>query len=246
MQQHPSEKESHQAAHKDAAILLDCPHCHSFISEKNLDASKKIAKCSYCDHVFSFDKEGYWDPFGLPTETQPLGLEMLRLPSFLEFKIDHYRTNTGIWPLIGFTFIWNLLLLFFIVPLLLSKQFDQLPFISVHLLAGLFMMWKVFAALFNRSNVHIDSHNICLATKPFKILNRSKCIPTSEVKQLSVESIRTVNSKGHTQMNHVLFLHKQSGDKIKLLEALDVKTLYYLEKEIERFLEIEDSSTGTN
>ena len=89
-------------------------------------------------------------------------------------------------------------------------------------------------------------HFLRQTLKPFKILNRSKCIPTSEVKQLSVESIRTVNSKGHTQMNHVLFLHKQSGDKIKLLEALDVKTLYYLEKEIERFLEIEDSSTGTN
>jgi hypothetical protein len=124
------------------------------------------------------------------------------------------------------------------IPIFLGKESHLFPFISLHLMAGLFLIWNVFARLFNETIVYIDDQNICIRTKPFKIWNRSKCIPTLEIKKLSTETIHTEYSKGQKVINHVLYINKKSGDIIKLLDGLDKKTLFYLEKEIERFLHI--------
>ena len=219
-------------------ILLDCPICHSFISEKDLLEDKKRAKCGHCDHVFSFEEDGYWDPFGLPTETQPAGLELLRLPSFLEFKVSHRHSSKDIWPLIFFTLFWNIFIIAFVIGLLASGDIAEIPVISVHFIAGLFLLWKVFAKLFNETTIHIDKDQIRIETTPFKIWKRVVTIETDLVEKLYVKTNKRM-SKGRVKIDHSLHARLKNGDKIDLMNDLDQKTLFYLEKEIERYLKID-------
>ena len=90
-------------------LLLDCPACHSFISQADINEDKSIASCGHCDHVFQLDDAQYWDPFGPPPSAQPDGIEVLRLRSMIELRIRHYQNvDKKELGFIGiFSLLWN-------------------------------------------------------------------------------------------------------------------------------------------
>lgn len=230
-----------KAIPKELPILIDCPECHSFISEHDINQEKKIAKCIHCNYVFSYVDETYWDPFGLPTATQPGGLELLRLPSFMEIKIDHYHTNRGdFWGLLFFTIIWNLFLLIIVFSGIPEQGYAILAFTSIHFLAGLGLIWIVLGRLFNKTLVHLDHHQLYVSTGPFRVFKRRQCFDVANMDQFYVVSHNSYDSKGRKSTHYSLQAHFADGTSIKILADLDPKTLYYLEKEIERYLNIED------
>lgn len=78
---------------KEVPLLLDCPQCLSFISEKDINQTDGLAKCSHCDHIFPFKEVLEKGPIGFPFQFQPAGLEILKLESLLEFKISHFKSQ---------------------------------------------------------------------------------------------------------------------------------------------------------
>ena len=222
-------------------VLIDCPQCHSFISTADINQNNKIAKCSHCNHIFSYDDQDYWDPFGLPTATQPAGLEVLRLPNFMEIKIQHFQTsNQNFWSLLFFTIIWNIFLLVFVFAGISSGEYMVLAFTSVHLMVGLGLIFNVFSKLFNYTRVYIDDKQLCINTGPLNFFKKSQCFDVADIKQLFVRTTEHRNSKGHKVINHALLTQNEDGTSTLLINNLDQKTLYYLEKEIERYLKIVD------
>ena len=225
--------------------LLDCPQCHSFIGADSVNTQKHIAKCTHCDHVFNYETESHWDPFGPPLETQPDGIEILRLQSLLELRIKHRQSTDKIGTIftLGFSVLWNLLLMPFVFFILSSGQWMLLLFISLHLFAGVSMLWRVLSQLFNTSTIEVNRDRLSIETLPFAWLgNRSKDIPVNQVKQLFVSRSKAKNSKaGPSYSLHVLL---KSGKRVLLLSGLDRKTLMYLEAQIEHYMQIEDYPVG--
>ncbi|MCB0686521.1 MAG: hypothetical protein KDC53_08350 [Saprospiraceae bacterium] len=222
-------------------VLIDCPQCHSFISEEDLDKKNKLAKCNHCNHVFSYDDQDYWDPFGLPMVTQPEGLEVLRLPTFMEIKIDHYRTSRqSFWPLLLMTIFWNGILSIFIFNGLSSGNYTTLLFTSVHLLVGLFLIGNVLGTIFNHTDIYVDQQQICISIGPITLRQKRKCFAVENITQLLVKRTESVNTKGQRKISHSLLAKTNNGKTYTLLEYLDHKTLVFLEKEIEYYLKIED------
>lgn len=235
---HKSERTYHSGHSKlpdEEVTLLDCPQCASFISSVDINQKNKIAKCSHCDHVFSFVEDGYWDPFGIPGETMPAGLELLKLPSFLDIRINHYESRSGsIWPLMLFSGFWNIVLLVSVVVMFRTDTLASLPFISLHLLAGLYLLWQLFGTLFNKTSIHIDEQKLCMHTKPFKI-NSRKCYHRKNIVQLDTYRMRVKTKNGHTY-KEVLSIRLNNGKNPVLLQGLDTNTLQHVEKEIEKYL----------
>ncbi len=223
--------------------LLDCPVCHSFLSSSDVNMEKGMAKCSHCNHVFSFEEDGYWDPFGLPTDTQPTGLEVLRLQSLLEIKLRHYsnKNKGGFGFIFLFTILWNAALLPFLYIIISSGQIHFLLFISIHLLAGLSMLWNVLGTIFNESIVEVTSHSLKVVTKPFPWFRRGNIeVSTSEIEQLYVSRTKSEKKTLSNDSGLSLYVLTKKGTRHLLLSGLDKKTLHYIEKEIEHYLKIED------
>ncbi len=226
---------------REAPTLLDCPQCHSFIASNHINEDKKIAKCDHCNHVFSYQTDQYWDPFGPPLETQPEGLEVLKLPSLLELRIKHRegtnRTNT--FATLAFGLLWNIMLLPFLFFIVTSGQWYILLFISMHLFAGASMLWSVLGNLFNETTVEVNQHQMVQRTSPFAFgKQRERLIPISSIKQLSVT--RSRSKKHQSGSNYTLNVLLISGKNIPLVSGLDKQTLEYVEQQVEGYLGIQD------
>ncbi len=238
------EKYKEAAGLKDKdPTLMDCPVCHSFLSASDVNMEKGMAKCGHCNHVFSFEEDGYWDPFGLPTDTQPSGLEVLRLQSLLEIKLRHFSNQPkgGFGFVFLFTILWNAALLPFLYTIISSGQIHFLLFISIHLIAGLSMLWNVLGTIFNESTVEVTSHSLKVITKPFAWFGRGNIeIPASDIAQLYVSRTKNRKKTPNSDSGLSLYVLTKKGKHHLLLSGLDRKTLHYIEKEIEHYLKIED------
>ena len=238
------QKKHHEEEGKllEQPTLLDCPQCHSFIASDHINEDKQIAKCGHCDHVFDYKTEGYWDPFGPPLETQPEGLEVLRLQSLLELRLKHrhHVDRLGTFSTLAFSLLWNIMLLPFIFFVITSGQWYILFFISLHLFVGASLLWHVLGNLFNETTIEVSSQNLILQTTPFAgIKSRKRIIPSDQIDQLFVS--RSKSNRPKTGPNLALRVRLHSGKTIELVTGLDKKTLQFLERQVEDYLGIENT-----
>ena len=233
------DKYQQKVALEQTPTLLDCPQCHSFIASDHINEKKQTAKCGHCNHVFNYETDGYWDPFGPPLDTQPEGLEVLRLSSLLELRIKHREATDRVNTLatLGFGLMWNIMLL--------PSYFSLLPVVSgisycssaLHLFAGVSMLWSVLGNLFNETTVEVNQQYLLTKTTPFAWWNqRAKEIPVTDVQQLFVTRSRSKKNKGGP--SYALHATLKSGKHLALISGLDQKTLQYVEREVERYLNI--------
>ncbi len=236
---------SRQPKYRDAEqreahpLLLDCPSCHSFISEENIHKEKSIATCGYCDHVFQLDDDTYWDPFGPAMANQPAGIEVLRLKSMLSIQVKHASSkDKAELAFMGFfALMWNAALGAFIWNAASSGIWVVLLFASIHLIAGITMLWNFLSGVFNNTTIDVTERAIVIKTKPFSLPGRRELhIPSHEVKQLFVKSTKR-KSQGS---GFGLYLQMRDGKKKLLVAGLDRSTLTYLEREVEQQLGIKD------
>ncbi|NND08180.1 MAG: hypothetical protein HKN87_17505 [Saprospiraceae bacterium] len=223
----------------DQPLLLDCPACHSFISQGDINEQKSIASCSHCDHVFQIDDAENWDPFGPSLSAQPTGIEVLRLRSMLELRIKHLQSvdRKELGFLAFFSLLWNGALLPFVFNIISSGTWILLLFISVHLVAGISMLWYLLTSIFNTTSIDVTKQQVRISTSPITLPGTNEVIiQTPEIDQLFVSTTKT-NSPGG---NYGLYLLMKNGKKIKLLDKLNRTTLMQIEQEIEKYLEISD------
>ncbi len=226
---------------KTESLLLDCPECNSFISAQDVDIEHGRAKCSHCDHVFSFEEAKQSDPIAPPDHTQPAGLDVLRLRSMLDIQIRHLHAfdNRGFGFVMFFTLLWNAALLPFLFYIFSSGQIYLLLFISMHLFAGIYLISDVLGKLFNKTSIEVDPRQIRVTTGPVVLPGqKEKILETSKIEQLFVT--RTKGQRKPGVANFTLSALLKNGRKVALIKGLDRPTLRYVEQEVERYLKIED------
>ena len=226
---------------KEAPTLLDCPQCHSFISAENVNHDNHLAKCDHCNHVFNYRTDEYWDPFGPPHDTQPDGIDILKMQSLLDIHVKHRKQmdKSNTWMSLVFGLMWNAMLLPFLFYIITSGQWYILLFISMHLFFGITMLWNVMGTLFNKTEIEVTSDQLKIKTTPFAWPGRSiRKVETAEIDQLYVAS--APRKKKKTGASYALYVLKTSGKKVLLQSGLDLKTLRYLEQQIESYLGIKD------
>ena len=225
--------------------LLDCPNCSHFIKADDINIDKAIAKCSNCDHVFSFDSSfgHHGDAYSRPDMLIPEGLEVLKLRSELDLQVNWWRNSskTSIAFQLTFTLIWNLILLPFVVTAIASGQLSILLFTSLHLIVGVYMLLRMMALFVNTTHINVTKKAIEWRSSPMSMFGKKRKIPASDIKQLYVSKYVASRTNGRPNYAYALHLITRQGRKLSLLKGMNLETQRYMEYEIESFLHIKDA-----
>ncbi|MBX2814482.1 MAG: hypothetical protein KTR24_00725 [Saprospiraceae bacterium] len=197
---------------------------------------KGIAKCTNCDHVFTFQEFIEEDPIAASDFGElPEGLDVLKLRSLLEIRVNHNRARSG--SVAGpafFALMWNIFLLPFLFFIVTSGQWHVLFFISLHLFAGISMLRNVFGQLLNRTTIETTAAGIAIVTKPFGSRGKGNIeISREEISHLTVaKGKRSFNVGGSL----ALHIHRKQGKPITILHGIDRPTLLYVKAAIEDYM----------
>lgn len=245
---HPIRPEVHQDVHPEIDFtkpehqLLSCPKCKHFISGKDINIEKTIAKCAKCEHVFGFEHDN--DSARLkPVDLAPEGIEILKLKSELDIRLKWIDTTSkgGRWVLTLFAGLWNLIVLPIAVGAIVSGTWGILLFLSFNLLVGLGLLWHLGTIYLNRTLISVTRHKISIRTFPLKqFIWRNKDLDVSSLKQLYVTQYVQSTSNGEPNYAYALYAILTSGEKISLLRGMNRETQLYIEQEIENYVGIKN------
>jgi len=230
----------------DLFSKIHCPSCENEVGYNDINIDRSIAKCSHCEHVFTF--EGELSPMLERNKAeifQPEGIEILHLMSELviDYKWRHTKSVSG--GLIFFAIVWNAMLLPFILSAILSGQFLVLIFISLHLAVGLGLIGNIVSTLINRTSISVDDQQLSIEHKPLKIpFIKEYNINVDDIDQLYVK--RYVSSRTNGVANYAFSVNAKvsgiNGNKdVSILKGLKKENkALYIEQEIELYLGIKD------
>ena len=222
--------------------LLSCPKCNHFISGKDINIEKTIAKCEECQHVFSYEHDAESKRLK-PAAFIPDGVEVLKLRSELDIRLRWADTTTkgGRWFMLFFTAFWNLIVLPFAVGAIVSGAWGILLFLSAHLSVGLGLMWHLATIYLNQTSISVTKQKIRIRTLPLRSLFwKSREIKTDEIRQLYVTRYVQSTSNGEPNHAYALYAIMDDGEKVSLIRGMNRETQVYVEQQIEGYLGIKN------
>lgn len=215
-------------------VPINCPSCNTTPAIENVNIHDKIAKCGSCGTVFSFAEEIKHlaqtnDKVEEEVIVRPAGIEKSYFHDELELTM---KQPTG-----GFWIVMTFLMAFFagLVYLLHIKKG-----IPIYWPAGLGGMALLFYYKYlNKDNdkiyTTVDDKYLSVQYRP-KYFSKDKLIATNEIEQLYVKTVAS--------NYYILYavLDTPEGQKhVKILQYLDSRNkARYMEREIEKYLGIED------
>jgi hypothetical protein len=234
----------HKTVYKSATKTIDltCSECGTHIPNKNINVNRSLGKCPSCDAIFSVDDMFFEDRRGRPEMIIPEGTELLTLPSSLDVELDWYKsTPKGIIGFLSlFSIFWNGFLLFFITSV------GSIPFVLIfHLLAGAIMLYWLMSTFFNKTNIIVTSQYLEISHGPLKNpFKPTVTINVNNITQLYVEKYVSSTTNGQPNYAYALYCFLKNDKKAKLLDGMNKETQLYIEQEIERFLNIDDTAVA--
>ena len=222
--------------------LLTCPKCSHFISGKDINIEKTLAKCEDCNHVFSFEHDPETKKLH-PAKVMPKGVEALKLRSELDLRLKWTETTSkgGRAFLLLFTTLWNLILLPFVIGAIASGAWSILLFLSLHLAVGLGLLWHLATVYMNQTSISVTKRRIRITTTPLRsFLWKRKEIEVDSINQFYVTRYVQSTSNGEPNYAYALYAILTSGEKVSLIRGMNRETQSYVEQEIERFLGIKN------
>ncbi len=215
-------------------VPVSCPSCNTPPSIEQINIHDKIAKCESCATVFSFDQEvKYLAQTNEKVEEEniarPAGIEKSYFHHELELTMKQPTGGGWIAMAIGLVFIAGLIYLIH-----LKEGFSVYWPASVGALA-LFFFYKYWNSPNEKIYTIIDDQYLSIAYRP-KNLRKDKLIATQEIEQLYV---KTIASNYYTLY---AILNSPEGQKhVKIISYIDSRNkARYMEREIEKYLGIED------
>lgn len=150
-------------------------------------------------------------------------------------SISYSWKTPGMWFLAFFSIIWDLFIFFFLMT-------GAGLFISLHLLAGIFITWYTLTRFTNRTKITIDREKLLLDNGPIPWpFAKNQRIPARSLVQLFV-SKSTV--KVNNQPTYNLKAKLDTGVEIALIKTeLDKQLLLDLERTIETYLDIKNDTS---
>jgi hypothetical protein len=220
--------------------LLTCPRCNHLISGADINIEKTIAKCSNCQYVFAFSHDsqtGDWVPEIIP----PDGIEVLKLRSELDLRLDWKKTTSsgGRNFLLLFTFLWNLILLPFLLMILISGNWGILLFMSLHLAVGLGLIWYLAGIYLNKTSILLAHHKLHIRTMPIRLpFTKKGEYNLEDIAQFYVSKYTASTSNGVPNYAYALYAILKNGDTVSMLRGMNRETQHFIEQELENYLGI--------
>ncbi len=224
-------------------LQLQCPHCQAPIRYEDMNIDKLIAKCHQCHTLFSFEAQMNQITRQRPEVPLPPGIEAASYLSELDIQINWRKSsNSGFF--VFFTIFWNAVLIPFIIIALTQGEWIILLFISLHLLVGLSLFYYTLCIFFNTTFITVNSRKISVLHKPLKMpFYPDRNVAVDRVSQLFIDKYVESRTNGRPNYAFGVYAHLKNGNHIKLLRGLkNHDQARYIEQEVERFWNIEDTA----
>lgn len=227
------------------SMLLDCPHCQTLVSAKDINLDSGEAHCSHCGQVFDFEDEIKKDPFRRPEIVMPEGVDVLKLSSMLDIVVDWYQAapKRRIGSMVFSSFFWNIVLIPLILFLAFNGQFVMVLFFFGHVLTGLALVAYLIALFLNKTHIEVTEEGINLRHEPIPTpFNKDIHIPKSSIAQLYVSKYTQRFGRERKKGIEAYALHAvtTNGKVIDLVKGMNAEAQLFLEQEIETYLKIKD------
>jgi len=220
---------------------LYCTNCGAQIKSENINVDALIAKCMYCDTVFSFadqfpdahEEHGYVRP----EVPMPKGIEMTTAGYGLD--ITRRWFSVGAIALTVFCVFWDGFMAVWYTIAIVQKQWAMAAFGTIHGLVGVFITYLAVAMYVNRTTIHVERGLLQVQHGPMKWPG-NRMLDTNDLEQLYCKQVIT-HSKNGTHTSYQLRAKTRNAEDINLLSSIDQpEQVLFLEQEIERFLGIAD------
>lgn len=237
-------EEQYQYKKAEKKLHVKCTECGNDIPARDVNLTDALAKCNDCNNIFQFDEEIFpeWTR-RKPEMFIPEGTEVLKLPSELDIQVDWFRSQSkaGLGFKTFFAFVWNLMLLPFVISAISAGQFQVLLFAAIHIIVGLGFIGNIISTFINKTNISVTKRYIQIKQSPIpSFLKKNAKIPTGDIKQLYVTRYVSSTTNGVANHAYALYVITKDGRKHVLVKGMNKESSLYLEQEIEMFLEIED------
>ncbi|WP_026231908.1 hypothetical protein [Neolewinella persica] len=150
-------------------------------------------------------------------------------------SISYSWKTPGMWFLAFFSVIWDLFIVFFLMT-------GAGLFISLHLLAGIFITWYTITRFTNRTKITIDREKLLIDNGPIPWpFAKNQRIPARSLVQLFVSKSGV---KVNDQPTFNLKAKLDTGVEVALIKTeLDKQLLLDLERTIETYLDIKNDTS---
>lgn len=224
---------------------VHCPNCSALVHPSQININRSMGQCDSCENVFVFEKDDLFldDRPGRPEMLMPEGTDLITLSDHLDVRVNWRKSysKAGLGGLTFFTFFWNLIVGFFVINILMNGSIGALLGVSLHLIAGLGLLYWLASIFINYTDIIVKSDSITIDHYPLKNPFKSKqIIPATEFRQFYVSKYVSSTTNGKPNYAYALYAITHTGRNVLIINGMNKETQLYLEQEIERYLELAD------
>lgn len=227
------------------AQQLLCPNCSAPIPAENVNISTMAAVCPQCAHVFAFTTllNPSIQQIRMPDKEIQLPKGFVIRRGISDLLIDVKWKNTrrkGFFTF--FTILWNAMLLPFIFTVIATREIEIALFMSVHVAVGAGLLFYTLALWLNTTLITVDKRGIDVRHIPIPVpFTPKRYVEAKNIEQLYVEEYVPSKTNGQPDITFGLRCKTKDGQDFRLVPGFqNANQPLYLEREIEKFLAIED------
>lgn len=223
-------------------MQIHCKQCATQIPAEHINLERMLAKCPACHAVFSFAEEfpearvhsSPVKPRDLP---KPKRVEIGHRGSKLEIQRRWYHPIY--WALAGFTLFWDGFMVVWFGIAFSQGEWTMAAFGTLHGAVGVGLTYWVLAGFLNTSLIRVDRLQLQVSHGPLPFPGVT--LPRSQIRQLYCKEHVQRGKHGSRSHTYALYAVTHGGGQHKLTgNQQEPEAVWYLEQEIERFLNLED------
>jgi hypothetical protein len=231
-------------------MQIVCKTCAAPIKAENLNLENCIGKCEYCNSLTYF---------GESMRPAKASVEQYREQGWTEQKdalerharfevqeegddlVIRYRWFTwSILFLMFFCVLWDgFLVVWYVIGFASGGPWMMFIFPILHVAVGVGLTYAVVCSFVNSTEIRVNRQEISVSHGPLPCV-KNEHLPASEVKQLYCVEKVTRNENSTSRKYHVMAAWRGGKHKNLITGFQDASQAIYLERLIEKYLQIED------
>lgn len=231
-------------------LYAKCDNCGTAVDFDHVDLDTGLAACYNCKRFFTVDDrdiDQIIEPEQKKTKILPLpdGVDVIETEDRLDIRYSQFKAESKgkLVFLTIFNLIWNGTMLFMVNQLLSSGDYGPLPFMSIHIIAGIVLFVWLASLYLNHIDIIVDDNSLQVRKGPIKNPFKEDInLFPEEIEQLYVEKYVSSRTNGRSNYSYKLLAILPDHKTITLLKNSSKRLCLYLEESIERRLGIKDQA----
>lgn len=158
----------------------------------------------------------------------------------VELRITRKWRSAAVRPLVTFGILWNVMIWFMVVVMLFGGGLPGLPFLLPFIATALGFAYFIACFFLNNTTITVNPVFIHIRHEPLRI-GKGVMIQAPEIEHVFMKSRVSMEVNGIPIYIYELFATLKNGKRKRLIGVESETQALYLERQIERFLDLEET-----